>query len=96
MRILSGVWLLWLSCSVCADLSADAFAQAALARTDHQVIYDGSYRRIAYPNGDVPAHIGVCTDVVSRSYRTLGVDLQQKVHEDMTSAFDAYPNHRVH
>jgi uncharacterized protein YijF (DUF1287 family) len=54
-------------------------------------IYDGSYVRLAYPGGDVPAERGVCTDVVVRAYRTLGVDLQQRVHEDMTRAWDSYP-----
>jgi hypothetical protein len=39
----------------------------------------------------VPASIGVCTDVVIRAYRALGIDLQQRVHEDMRSAFSAYP-----
>ena len=70
-------------------------ARAALERTRHRVSYDGSYFRIAYPNGDVPAHLGVCTDVVIRSYRTLGIDLQQAVHEDMTRHFDAYPSRRI-
>jgi uncharacterized protein YijF (DUF1287 family) len=64
---------------------------AALERTRHRVVYDGSYRRIAYPNGDVPATIGVCTDVVIRSLRAVGIDLQREVHEDMRRAFDAYP-----
>ena len=64
---------------------------AALERTRHAVRYDGSYHRIAYPGGDVPAHTGVCTDVVVRAYRALGIDLQVKVHEDMRRAFDAYP-----
>jgi len=56
---------------------------AANDRTQHNVRYDGAYHRLAYPNGDVPANIGVCTDVVIRSYRVLGIDLQQLVHEDM-------------
>lgn len=68
-----------------------ALAQAALERTRHSVRYDGSYRRIAYPGGDVPAEVGVCTDVVIRSYRALGIDLQKKVHEDMRRAFSRYP-----
>ena len=68
-------------------------ADAALKRTEQFVIYDGSYRSISYPNGDVPANIGVCTDVVIRSYRELGVDLQQLVHEDMLENFEKYPNH---
>jgi uncharacterized protein YijF (DUF1287 family) len=53
--------------------------------------YDGSYRRIAYPNGDVPREVGVCTDVVIRAYRHAGVDLQVLVHEDMQAHFAAYP-----
>jgi uncharacterized protein len=64
---------------------------AAVAQTSQHVTYDGSYRRIAYPNGDVPATIGVCTDVVIRAYRRVGTDLQVTVHEDMKSAFAAYP-----
>ena len=39
----------------------------------------------------MPADVGVCTDVVIRAYRAAGVDLQQRVHEDMTQAFGAYP-----
>lgn len=65
--------------------------QAAIERTTHQVIYDGSYRQIDYPGGDVPEGIGVCTDVVIRSYRAVGIDLQLLVHEDMAEAFTAYP-----
>ena len=57
--------------------------QAALERTRHEVIYDGSYFSIAYPNGDVPDDVGVCTDVIIRSYRQLGIDLQADVHEEM-------------
>ena len=65
---------------------------AATERTRHRVIYDGSYRGIAYPMGDVPPNVGVCTDVVVRAYRAgLGIDLQRRVHEDMRQAFDLYP-----
>ncbi len=41
--------------------------------------------------GDVPKNIGVCTDVVIRSYRAVGIDLQKLVHEDMRRDFSAYP-----
>ena len=66
-------------------------ANAALQRTQAQVTYDGSYRQIGYPGGDVPPHIGVCTDVVIRAFRTLGTDLQVLVHEDMQAHFEQYP-----
>lgn len=68
---------------------------AALERTTHSIRYDGSYYRIAYPGGDVPADVGVCTDVIIRAYRTIGVDLQRLVHEDMAENFDAYPSNRI-
>jgi uncharacterized protein YijF (DUF1287 family) len=41
--------------------------------------------------GDVPANLGVCTDVVIRAYRAIGIDLQVLVHEDMRASFDSYP-----
>ena len=75
-----------------SQVSADTLVEAAKERLNHFVIYDGTYRSIAYPMGDVAPDRGVCTDVVVRAYRTLGVDLQQKVHEDMRAHFDAYPN----
>lgn len=66
-------------------------SDAAIERTAHAVTYDGSYRRIGYPGGDVPDHIGVCTDLVIRSYRRLGIDLQKDLHEDIKRNFRAYP-----
>lgn len=68
---------------------------AAIDQTHHNVRYDGSYFSIAYPNGDVPENVGVCTDVVIRSYRKLGVDLQVLVHEDMVKNFRLYPSKRL-
>lgn len=56
-----------------------------------QIAYDASYSRIPYPNGDVPFDRGVCSDVVIRAYRGIGVDLQKKVHEDMNAHFNLYP-----
>ena len=80
---------------VFAQLPVDEFAtrlvDAAMDRLSHNVIYDGSYRRIDYPNGDVPDHIGVCTDLIVRAYRAVGIDLQQAVHEEMKANFAAYP-----
>src|SRR5499425_132966 len=64
---------------------------AAIERAQHIVRYDSAYVRIPYPNGDVPADTGVCTDEIIRSYRAVGVDLQKEVHEDMKRNFSAYP-----
>lgn len=71
---------------------AELLVQAALERTTHQVRYDGRYFKIPYPMGDVPDSIGVCTDVVIRSYRQLGIDLQELVHKDIKRYFKHYPN----
>lgn len=70
---------------------AQRLVAAAVAQASQRVVYDGAYRRIPYPGGDVPANIGVCSDVVIRAYRALGIDLQQRVHEDMRRAFAQYP-----
>ncbi|HEY0098853.1 MAG TPA: DUF1287 domain-containing protein [Pyrinomonadaceae bacterium] len=64
---------------------------AAVERTTHEVEYDPTYYKLEYPNGDVPADKGVCTDEVIRSYRALGIDLQKEVHEDMSANFSRYP-----
>lgn len=66
-------------------------ADSAFTLTKQRVIYDPSYFQISYPNGDVPADKGVCSDVVIRAYRKLGIDLQKEVHEDMKVNFDNYP-----
>lgn len=71
--------------------AAQRLVAAAMERTQHRVRYDGAYRRIAYPGGDVPDDVGVCTDVVIRAYRKLGIDLQREVHEEMSRHFDAFP-----
>jgi uncharacterized protein YijF (DUF1287 family) len=64
---------------------------AAVERTHHAVRYDPAYVRIPYPGGDVSADTGVCTDEIIRSYRTVSVDLQKEVHEDMVANYSAYP-----
>ena len=64
---------------------------AGEAQTAYTKTYDGAYTSIPYPTGDVPKERGVCTDVVIRAYRKLGVDLQQLVHEDMKKNFSLYP-----
>lgn len=66
-------------------------ADSALTLTKDRVVYDPSYYAIEYPGGDVPKGKGVCTDVVIRSYRKVGIDLQKEVHEDMLKAFNEYP-----
>ena len=68
-----------------------ALARAARAQVGVTVAYDPAYARIPYPNGDVPKDRGVCTDVVVRAFRGVGIDLQARVHEDMRTNFASYP-----
>jgi uncharacterized protein YijF (DUF1287 family) len=63
-------------------------------QTTQSVTYDGSYYQLDYPNGDVPASIGVCTDVIVRAYRAINVDLQKLVHEDMLANKSEYDKRR--
>lgn len=43
-----------------------------------------------YPMGDIASDRGACTDLVIRSLRIVGIDLQQRVHEDILAAPEAY------
>ena len=70
----------------------ERLSNAAISIIDKNVVYTPDYVSIKYPNGDVPAKTGVCTDVVIRAYRKLGIDLQKEVHEDMKANFNKYPN----
>jgi len=90
IAILTAALALWIAPPGGPAAARDLVA-AAVAQTHTRVTYDGSYRRIAYPGGDVPETIGVCTDVVIRAYRKVGTDLQVQVHEDMARAFASYP-----
>jgi hypothetical protein len=69
---------------------------AAVARrqTSHFVFYNPAYMQIAYPMGDVPRYFGVCTDVVVRAYRALGIDLQVLVHKSGAGSGDTNIDHR--
>ncbi len=69
----------------------DQLAAAALGHSREDVSYDPAYYKIAYPNGDVPPNKGVAADVLVRSYRRIGIDLQVEVHEDMQAHFRDYP-----
>ena len=94
-----------LVCSLCSVFPSASHAErpldpqqvvaAAMERLKHTVHYDGRYQAIGYPNGDVEPNKGVCTDVVIRAYRSLGIDLQQRVHQDMGKNFALYPSKKL-
>ena len=101
IRILFCLLLMWSSASLAQDLAQDLAQElpADLRRiieSAHEQVgvtlhYDPSYSVISFPGGDVPVVRGVCTDVIIRAYRSVGVDLQLLVNQDMRKAFSAYP-----
>jgi uncharacterized protein YijF (DUF1287 family) len=66
-------------------------ARAAEAQVGVTLRYDPSYTKLAFPGGDVPLERGVCSDVVIRSFRRAGIDLQVEVNRDMRRSFTSYP-----
>ena len=92
--ILLPVFILFISLNTTSaqDNFYARLADSAILLTKQNVKYDPSYFKIKYPNGDVPADRGVCTDVIIRAYRKLGIDLQKEVHEDMLAHFGKYPS----
>ena len=71
-----------------------ALAAAALRQTSDFVVYTDKYRRMSFPMGDVPALFGVCTDVVIRAYRAVGIDLQANIHAAHIGPADTSIAHR--
>lgn len=95
MKKVSVIGVIWIWVAVANAWGQDVFsrqlADSAYLLTRDFVTYDPAYFSIPYPGGDVPKDKGVCTDVVVRAYRKLGIDLQKEVHVDMKANFDKYP-----
>lgn len=71
---------------------ADSLSVASIKLTETRVVYTPDYVGIDYPMGDVPVNTGVCTDVIIRAYRAMGIDLQKELHEDIKNFPNRYPN----
>ena len=84
-------WLVALALVAFPDAGADTepgprIAHAALAQVGVTTSYDPAYVKLRYPGGDVPLSTGVCTDVVIRALRAVGIDLQREVYESRAGA----------
>ena len=100
IRILFCLLLMWSSACLAQDLVPDLaqelpadlrrIIESAHEQVGVTLYYDPSYSVISFPGGDVPMVRGVCTDVIIRAYRSVGVDLQLLVNQDMRKAFSAY------
>jgi uncharacterized protein YijF (DUF1287 family) len=89
--LVCSIWASWLCASPEFENLVQKLVDAAKERTTHAVQYDGSYMTLAYPGGDIPDNLGVCTDLIVRCYRIIGIDLQKEVHEDISENFTEYP-----
>lgn len=69
-------------------------SDAAVAQINDLVVYRAAYSRIAFPMGDVSPMFGVCTDVVIRALREVGIDLQEQVQRTRTGNGDTNIDHR--
>jgi uncharacterized protein len=70
---------------------AHRLVESAMAQVGVTTSYESAYVHLGYPGGDVPLETGVCTDVVVRAFRGIGIDLQLGIHEDMTAHLEEYP-----
>lgn len=85
----------------------DALAAGVLAGARAQLKAPARYTRyamgapsIAYPNGDIRRSDAVCSDIIVRAVRRVGIDLQAAVHEDRLLHPERYrrgerPNSRI-
>lgn len=60
-----------------------SFQRALLQDLDRQVRANIRYQDGYFQGGDPPPNVGVCTDVVIRSFRAAGIDLHRQVAEDI-------------
>ncbi|MEL6621889.1 MAG: DUF1287 domain-containing protein [Pseudomonadota bacterium] len=77
-----------------APTFGERLAEAASAQRWVPVIYNPAYVKLDYPGGDVPWYTGVCTDVIVRAYRKLGIDLQVEVYKSRVGSGDRNIDHR--
>lgn len=66
-------------------------AQAAEDQWASGTRYSSDYFRIVYPGGDVPSNVGTAADVIVRSLRAVGIDLQRNIYEDRKQNPQHYP-----
>jgi uncharacterized protein YijF (DUF1287 family) len=84
--------VLWFAALPLHAQTGEKLVASARKQVGVVLYYDSRYTQMEFPNGDVPADRGVCTDVVIRAMRDgLSWDLQQLVNQDMRANFSAYP-----
>jgi len=89
------IWLTFITVAL-PHGAASKIVEGAHRQVAEAAVYTTGYYKIGYPNGDLPRNQGVCTDVVIRSFRAAGYDLQKLIHEDMGRRFKSYPRREAH
>lgn len=90
-RALSLFFTVFLMCQNLWAFLPEKLVTDARKQVGQTLYYDPAYSSLKYPMGDVPLVKGVCTDVIIRALRLQGIDLQQRIHDDMKKNFSAYP-----
>jgi uncharacterized protein YijF (DUF1287 family) len=90
-RWLFPLFMVWGMAAQAAAIDRAQLVEDARKQVGVTLFYDPRYQRLDYPGGDVPMITGVCTDVIIRALRAQGLDLQQRVHQDMRANFASYP-----
>ena len=65
-----------------ANSKTEVLIKAARSQVGVTKFYDSSYVKRKYPMGDIPIIRGVCTDVIVRAFRKVGIDLQKEIYLD--------------
>ena len=73
--------ILFLIFSLADAGTLERFITSARDQVGKTLTYDPAYVRLKYPGGDIPISRGVCTDVVVRALRGVGIDMQQRIYE---------------
>ncbi len=74
-----------------SDALGDRIAAAALEQSLQEHIFDAGYYQLDFPAGDIPQEREGEADLIIRSFRSVGYDLQKQVHADMKKNFHKYP-----
>ncbi len=82
MRILVTLFLLVALSFAKINTEIVTLIKSARAQVGVTTTYDPSYVRIKYPMGDISKSRGVCTDVIVRAFRGVGIDLQKEIYLD--------------
>ncbi len=75
---------------VASDISLTPFQASIQASLEAQIASKIHYIDAYYDDGEPPKDIGVCTDVVVRSFRAAGIDLQSDLFTDEKKYPHAY------